>query len=353
MRRCFWKQILLITTLLTSVQGGYSVPAPRGLVSLTQPDGKKLSAYLKGDEFFHYAVSPDGYILLSNSDGYYTYAVHDSAGNLKSGLVKAANETARSTEEQTFLKTIKPGMSFSGRQQQQSTAKRIERAIQRETRLRSATTSADGLINEYPTTGTVRSLVILVNFSDVSFTTANPQTEFENMLNKQGYKKRTHIGSVRDYYLSNSDSLFTPEFDVVGPVTLSNPMAYYGANDSEGNDVHPAKMVKDACQLVSSSVDFSKYDADKDGYVDNVYIFYAGKGEADGGSANTIWPHSWSLSGEGLSLALNGKSIEDYACSAELDGSNVLTGIGTFTHVVQHINQHLNYFIIKGKYRIV
>jgi M6 family metalloprotease domain len=124
---------------------------------------------------------------------------------------------------------------------------------------------------------------------------------------------------------------------VVGPVTLSKPMAYYGQNDVDGNDKHPDEMVYEACKLAAKSVDFSNFDYDNDGYVDDVYIYYAGMGEADGGSANTIWPHSWSLSSAGLSLTLNGKIVDAYSCSAELDGTGSRSGIGSFTHEYGHL----------------
>ena len=74
------------------------------------------------------------------------------------------------------------------------------------------------------------------------------------------------------------------EFDVVGPVTVSMAQSYYGSNDSQGNDKYPATMVIEACKKADSSVNFADYDWDGDGYVDQVYVVYAGKGEADGRS---------------------------------------------------------------------
>ena len=42
-------------------------------------------------------------------------------------------------------------------------------------------------------------------------------------------------------------------------------------------------MIIHAVELLDDEVDFSQYDTDGDGFVDNVYVFYAGRGEADGG----------------------------------------------------------------------
>ena len=55
-------------------------------------------------------------------------------------------------------------------------------------------------------------------------------------------------------------------------------------------------MVIEACKLAEADgVDLSKYDYDGDGRLDNVYVFYAGAGEANGGSKNTVWPHRWNV----------------------------------------------------------
>lgn len=101
-------------------------------------------------------------------------------------------------------------------------------------------------------------------------------------------------GSARDYFIDQSSGVFTPEFDVVGPIKLSHNMNYYGANNHAGQDAHPAKMIKEACELAAGdfNVDFSKYDYDNDGFVDFVYVIYASYAESYGASSNTIWPHT-------------------------------------------------------------
>ena len=102
-------------------------------------------------------------------------------------------------------------------------------------------------------------------------------------------------------------------------------------------------MVIEACKKADSSVNFADYDWDGDGYVDQVYVVYAGKGEADGGASTTIWPHEWSLSsasyyGDGSgTLTLDGVKIDTYACGGELNGSTgTIAGIGTMCHEFSH-----------------
>jgi M6 family metalloprotease-like protein len=94
-------------------------------------------------------------------------------------------------------------------------------------------------------------------------------------------------------------------------------------------------MVMEACKLVDDSVDFSLYDNDADGVVDFVYVMYAGYGEADGGSANTIWPHQYFIY---QYLSLDNTKIYRYACSNEMDYyTKHHTGIGTFCHEFSHV----------------
>ena len=49
-------------------------------------------------------------------------------------------------------------------------------------------------------------------------------------------------------------------------------------------------MVIHAYEALDDYVDFSQYDRDGDGLIDNVFVFYAGLGEASGGADNTVGP---------------------------------------------------------------
>lgn len=189
-------------------------------------------------------------------------------------------------------------------------------------------------ITQFPTKGDLPFLVVIVEFADKGFAFADPAEEFHALLNEPGYSRYDGKGSVADFYRDNSAGQFKPRFDVVGPVTLRRGYAYYG---SGADDSAAGLMVIEACNLLDQEVDFSQYDLDGDGIVDNIYFYYAGKGEADGGDPATIWPHSWSLSDQGRTLALDGVSIDAYACSPELDGTDKPNGIGTFCHEFGHV----------------
>ena len=181
--------------------------------------------------------------------------------------------------------------------------------------------------------------VFLVQFTDLSFKVTSPAEKFSAMLNQEGYSANGGTGSVRDYYVDNSDGQFIPVFDVYGPVDLPNNMAYYGKNSGE-DDVRPEEALIHAAKILDSQVDFSQYDSDHDGLVDMVLFYYAGYNEAEGGPANSIWPHSWDLqySSLGRTSYFDEVRFGSYFCTSELGGYNgtKMCGIGTTCHEFGH-----------------
>lgn len=316
---------LLLTGLLFTQLALFAAPAKRGYMLLKQPDGTFLSLQLRGDEYLHYYETPDGKIVMQDIDGFFKYATLQN-GSLQTSNMVAHNPEERSLTESAFIQMLNQNKLQESASQQRSNIAKARRANMEKSAA-------------FPSSGEVHGLVLLVEFSDVAFKTNSPLETFINHTNQENYTTNGATGSVRDYFISQSSGIFTPKFDVYGPITLPKTMSYYGKNVG-GNDQHPAEMTRDACQLASSQfgVDFSKYDLDEDGIVDLVYVVYAGYGEAQGGEANTIWPHAWDIAGEGLSLRLNGKSIRKYACSSELSGNTGqnLDGIGTFCHEFSH-----------------
>lgn len=215
--------------------------------------------------------------------------------------------------------------------------------------------SGDYVMKEFPTMGDIRGVVILAAFSDVPFSTdsASINALLSKRYNADGYSENvtfeeysqiygetlkldvTIPGSARDYFRTQSSGKFTPSFDVIGPIKLDHPRAYYGANNSAGNDKNTNAMIREACQKVYSLglTDFSDYDNDGDGEVDFVHVVFAGSDEAQTNIEDCIWSKASSIS-----LTLGGMRIGRYACSGELlIDLPVVAGIGTFVHEFSHI----------------
>ena len=305
-------------------QNALAVPAKPGLMKYTQPDGSVVELRLCGDENFHYYVSADGQKLLMQKDGRFVNARLASDGRLVESAVAVSPATLRDFKPQKVR-------GVSHKVKPAATAGQLK--------------SFSGLFPDasFPAKGTQKVLVIIVQYKDVKFNIDNPLDYFNRMLNEEGFSDYLGTGSCRDYFIASSNGLFTPEFDVYGPITLANNMSYYGGNDWYGNDSNPQKMVVEACQQLNDDVDFSQYDRDGDGYIDNVYVFYAGRGEASGGSADSVWPHSWYVTeGEYQSYIFDGVQLDRYACSNEWDMSSEglgyrPAGVGTFCHEFSHV----------------
>ncbi len=70
-------------------------------------------------------------------------------------------------------------------------------------------------------------------------------------------------------------------------VRAKKPMVYYGEQARIVSRYQ--ELVAEACRGVDAIVDFTKYDRDKDGIVDHVFIIHAGNDEATSGEENDIW----------------------------------------------------------------
>ena len=209
------------------------------------------------------------------------------------------------------------------------------------TRLQSRRINFDGGVQE-GYTGQKRGLVILAEFPDAKFKRANDREKYQRLLNEPGYTTGEGFrGSVADYFRDQSAGQFLLTFDVAGPYTAAHEVAYYGQNSPKDDlDLRPEELIKEMCIAADGEVDFADYDWDGDGEVDEVFVVYAGKGEADSYGANAadlIWPHMWTMEESPTGrFWLDGQCINVYACCNEVDYSGSITGIGTICHEFSH-----------------
>src|ERR1035437_7785167 len=117
-------KIIYLIVLLFSVTQVFAIQATPYPISVTQPDGSVLNIYLRGDEFFHYKTTLDGYVLVPDSDGILTYAQLDTNGQLKTTNVKASNIEKRTALEKSTISKLTPNLDFT-KQLQASSSKRM------------------------------------------------------------------------------------------------------------------------------------------------------------------------------------------------------------------------------------
>lgn len=291
------KFFLTFASLLLCVAAALAVPAKPGMWrSIQLSDGTVVRAELRGDEHASWYRSEDGRCFI------------------------------KSEENNCFIERDAAALS-SEMSQLISMARRAESAAP----------------NKASYIGTKKCLVILAEFPDCQFSFDLEQ--HQKLVNQQNYSDEElgFVGSVRDWFYSQSYGQFDIEFDVVGPYTMKNNYAYYGGHSTWGNDSHAGDMIKEACQAANPYVNYQDYDWDGNGAVELVFVIYAGRGEASGGNENTIWPHKSSIS-----TRLDNVRISTYACSCELRGGGVnradesesetplINGIGTICHEFSH-----------------
>ena len=268
-----------------------AVPVP---AVFTQPDGSQIVLTMQGDEFYHYLTNEQGEVVEQDADGFY--------------------RSVEKLPQQEFLK-------------RRRAAKQQREAAWQQQRISGYTPEPRGI-------------VLIVEFPDAPCQPATTQQSMNEMCNGDNYTFEGAYGSARKYFLDQSNNTYAPVFDVYGPIMLSKQRAYYGQNDAAGYDMHADEAVAEACIYAHDSLgaDFSLYDSDNDGIVDFVYMIYAGNGENVSGMPSAlIWPHQGYA--RMLETYLDGKLLNKYACSAELELTYATQrcGIGTLCHEFSHI----------------
>ena len=279
------KILATLALLLGALHILSAVPAYPGKIRVTQPDGSIITIQIHGDEWFHYATDDRGRVVARGADGFFHEAEMPSAA-----------ERAEAMEMR----------EAASRMRAQAIAK------------------ASSM-----TQGTHRIPVVLVSFPDKGFIINDPQAAFDALLNEEGYSANGGTGSVHDFYQENSHGAYDPRFEVFGPVELSKPRASY-ANNAFG-------ALKEACNLLNSQINFTRYDSDNDGVVDMILMYYAGHNQAETYNQDEIWPHQGTVYND--RDRFDGKSLSRYFCTSELKGAentNNMCGIGTTTHEFAH-----------------
>ena len=295
-----YKSITILLALFLATAAN-AIPAKPGQTrQITLDDGTSVTALLVGDEYGHYWLADDGKAYMGVG---HSYVQVDRQAVQKRAQIRRNKANQRRTARLAPSRGSKAKEHFTGQK---------------------------------------KGLIILVNFANKSFMEEHNDSLFNEIANRENYKSAPFKGSMYDYFRDQSRGEFLLNFDIAGPVTVSKDFEYYGTNDSQGYDLHPGEMVIEALKLADSIVDYSDYDWNGDGTVEQIYVVYAGQGEADGGTEDSVWPHEFTLyeaylGGDGSGeQTIDGVKINTYACGSELDGLGRVAGIGTMCHEFSH-----------------
>ena len=196
-----WNVVVLLLLLMSTA--AYAVPAKPGVRrQLKLDDGTTVSAMLVGDEHGHYWLG-------TNGKTYLTVDRDDKAMEVNLEGIKEQAQERRLAVDQRRARRL-------------AAAKKV------------------GTVGEY--IGEKKGLILLVNFSDVSFKNANDNALYQRIANEENFSEGQFHGSVYDYFYAQSEGQFKLTFDVVGPYTVSKNQSYYGSNNARGDDKYPATM---------------------------------------------------------------------------------------------------------------
>ena len=169
-----------------------------------------------------------------------------------------------------------------------------------------------------------RQLVVLISFSDCDFSMDDPQSYYHRLLNEPGYNEGYGVGSVADYFRDQSGGLLNLQFDVYGPVRVSQKAK------STNKINYGTSSMDDAMESLMAAVDidYSLYDWDGDGSPNQVIFIAAGF--CGNQVSGYIWPNT------GFFGAIGNVDFDMASISCELWGDSSSCGIGTICHEFSH-----------------
>lgn len=296
-----------------------AVPAYPGRVYVVVDNGKSVAITMKGDEHFKYALSEDGYTLL-NVENKWKYATTDNNGNLIASEFSLTAIEDEDTDLQNFKINCPKHLSINLNTDPAYRQKSVQRI---------------GIHSGEPIIGQRRALVVLMQYKDIKL--SKSKNDFESLFNDEGFSLDNAKGSVKDFYSFASSGQLDYISDIYGPYTASNNMRYYGQNSSRGGgDVNAIELCLEAIRNLPKDLDYSVYDNDHDGIVDNIHIIFAGYGEEAGASADAIWSHEYPYK-----IVMKneiGVNFSGYSCTPELRGNSgkKISNIGVICHELGH-----------------
>lgn len=303
----------LTTILLTIIAvTAMAIPAKRGFwKTITLVDGTRVRAELRGDKNFCFMVDEAGNRYVRNDSATYRLVTDDEV------TAKQNKSRARRAAKRACYSSTADGLGEYGKMS----------------------------MGAVPSIGSYTIPVIMVQFSDQQFKSSTTVAKMNRYYNTEGYAEETGcVGSVSDYFKSQSHGMFVPTFDVVGIVTLDESYVTYGEDSEpyESIDDNIDQLPRDAvaAAVEQLGVDFSQYvvpagDTNHKAGVPLVCILYAGKGQATESESDEnsqlIWPCEWDCDED-----MSGTHFNSWFVGNELYYDGELNGIGTFCHEFGH-----------------
>ncbi len=314
----------LIFLILTAVTLSFSVPANPFPSEIVQPDGTRIVVFLKGDEYFHWTETEEGYpVVKDEMSGWWYYATFTKGKLVKTdfiaGKVDPSSVGIKEVDRgwvKAFVSASKPNIQYA----------------------------------PPPLPHNQNILVILVDFDDMNGTSAG--SDFNGKFFGAGK-------TVKDFYskMSNgqftivpaSESSGTANDGIVGWIRIgtSHPNCEQYATVSDQMNCYHNSIVKPAINGADSFVNFASFDTNNNGKIEpselSIVIVVAGY-EASMQDCSNNYPNylTWGHMSRVVNNppVVDGVTVEYYSAFGETHckgSSTRIASIGIMVHELGHL----------------
>jgi M6 family metalloprotease-like protein len=318
-------------------------------ISFTQPDGAEIQLQAKGDEFYAIFETAAGYrVVFDESAGTYCYATLDST----TGSLISTGATVGSVDPADLQLT--PHLrEADATVRQQIAQRRADWETQTGTAQRWQSLKNRTYDNlspndpgpqmgppSYTTTGTKVGLCLLIDFDDSPATV--PQAEVVQFLNSDNYTNNSIKGSVKQYFLDNSNGQLLYSNVVTVMIRIPNsihPKSYYN-DTTKSTGTNASYLIRDALNILKALPNyateilptFNTLTKDADNNILYCNVLYAGDNGGVWGKG--LWPMaSWLYVVGAQELSPGGLKVKNY----QLTDVSYSLDLGTFCHESGHM----------------
>ena len=343
--------IYMVAAVCALVIPANARPAAPGFQTVSNKDGSSVSIRHFGDEHYHYTETSDGMLVTGNGDGSYVYVGENGTAS----DVIAKNVADRTSEEKAFLDGLNQEAVHQKHQELNGGRFPEEEGLNENenfshTPLMSYNQNGVSAMmlrrptSEQWTTGERWFPVLLIGTTDKAH---GDSAEFYSFLNQPGYTKNNNVGSLRDYFLYVSDSLFNPHFDVY-PITLNKALTDFGTGDDFNEGRFTAMGIDSLVKRKDFLANAKKY-CMKNSSVDGFIFLFPGMEQDALKQSEIFWGHQFWMQSNGSTYSAwgypppytaGGYSFDKYLFIAQYaDGSrnSKINKMGIFAHEFSHV----------------
>ena len=187
----------------------------------------------------------------------------------------------------------------------------------------------------WDSTRTYPQIVILIEYSDTTFSMTDPQAYYDSVLNVPGFNKGAGPGCAAEYLEAQSGGLMHVRFDVFGPYRINQKAKQWTGPANYGHTVKVEAL--DSLYAAHPTMDYTVYDWDGDNTIEQAIYVCAGPSGSEGHSA-CVWPNTsdypqFKKTPDSLSIRMHSITAEGTYSSRTHSGPS---GFGTLMHEFSH-----------------